>query len=384
MTRYLFIILSALVLVTVSPAQRLASYDHTAFPQELAASRCPPLAPAPITRHLVHPIPPAHSWWFGAIAADNVNQALHYCDGHPASGIQRASYASIAAGGGAPFTYNTPPGFNQVTGMVVDNTTAPSGRVLWISDGFSIVQYQTPTVAFTNGLVLNGPFNWAAPAACGTRLTGLTYDPWNNVIIAIDDGSCLHTFDPVALVWTGVVPPAVGVPNQATGVQICLATGGTFATYTNGMCRSPLTGANVPLPPAPGGAIRRHHGLTFFGQPVVLPGLSGGPGLELIGTPWVGNSGFGLAVAPTATGQVMLGIDLGANEGFAVTSFGVVHIDPQAAIILDLGAINGPVFLPLSLVGVPPGIGLTFQALGITASGAALSDGLWMQTFRVQ
>lgn len=349
-----FQLLFAIVLLaavgSTASAQRLASFDVSSGGAELAGRRCPPLAPAAFTRNL--PTAPAAGvmWFHGAVAAANQTQRLYWCNGTAAAGIQRLPISQVGAAGAVPLSFPIPPVYGQVTGMVVDPGD-PQGRNLWVTNGNSICLYRAPGGAVGPAL-LGGPWIW--PGAGGnTLLTGLSYDVFSGRIIAVDHASDRYTFDPITLTWGGPLGLAVAVPGQATGIQVCLVGGAHFITYSNGTVMNPDTGLVLPFPPAPGGGVRGHQGLTYMGQAVLLGGASGGPGggvgCEPSGNPWTGNQGFGFNVDPNGLGQVFLAVDINGQAASLPIGSGTAYIDPVSAVIIDLGSHDQPFLVPLPL-----------------------------------
>lgn len=378
-----FIIFLVLGLVVMpAAAQRLASYDVQSAGAELAGRRCAPMGPAmAFTQPLPHPAPVGVQWFHGAIASANQTQRLYYANGPAGQGIQRLPWSLIGAAGAVPVSFAAPPGFNQITGMVVDPTDA-TGRRLYVIDGFSIVLYRAPGLGQPAAL-LGGP--WAWPGAGGnSNLTGLTFDPWAGVVVATDQASRRWTFDPVTSTWAaGFVAPAVAVPMQATGIQMCLVSGATFISYAGGTVMNPDTGVVLAFPAAPGGGVRSHEGLTYFGQPVGLGGgIPGGPCLNIGQAPWEGNQAFELEIDPKGGGNVWVGIQTGPQSTPVQTPYGTLHIDPAQAMLIDLGNHTTTALVPLPLPTGALGTEAVIQAMVIRPNGEIqLSDGMWGQLF---
>ncbi len=334
---------------------------------------CPPAPAIGWSAALVSP-PSAATWWAGANAADNVNQRYYYTTGNPADGIQRIPFGAIGTGA-PPVNFLAPAGFNQITGMVVDPGFA-SGDVLLITDGFIVLRYHAPTAA-----IIGGP--WAGPVPVGNALTGLAHNPFNNRLYAIDDSSAMWSRPLGGGPWAGPVLAAVPVPVRATGVVFCqTAPGAPFASYFNGIVMRPATGLMVPFPPA-GAGIRHHRGLTFIALPV---GLGGGG--DPLWRPRV-DIGNGFAVGSTSTTIELIGpgapmvllVDLAPvfAPGIAIPGVGgLLMVSPATSISAGFGA--GTHSIPLSLVPLPTGIGLTFQAAGLPAGGPELSEAIYIMT----
>lgn len=373
-----------LVALFVAPlsAQRLASYDVQSGGAELAGRRCPPMAPAAFTAPLQHPAPAGLQWFHGAIAAANQTQRLYWCNGPAGQGILRLAFSLIGTGV-APVSFPIPPVFNQVTGMVADPSD-PQGRNLYVTDGNAVCLYRAPGGAAPAAMVA-GPWAWPGVGG-GTQITGLTYDVFNNRVVAVDNASNRYRFNPNTLTWTGPVAPVGAVPAQATGIQICLVGGQHWVTYSNGVVMDPSTGMVIAFPAAPGGGIRHHQGLTYMGQAVWLGG--GGPvgGLELnpVGGPWVGNQGFGFNVDPMGNGHVFMLIDVNGQANGVPAFGGIAYVDPQASHIIDLGSHDQPFLVPLPLPTSALGTTAVVQAAIMRQSGViALSDAWEGQLYRL-
>lgn len=376
MTRFESLVLAATTLVAGSAAQQLASYDPAAVPvQEFAAVSCATMVG--YTDDLISPAP-AGTWFVGATAADNLNQTLYYATGRPADGILRIAFSDIGAFV-APSVFALPPGLNQLTGMVVDPTVA-GGDVLYVTDGYSIGRYDVTAGAWVSVL-------GASPAPAANYLTGLAYDPFTSQIFAVDDASTIYSRSLSGGAWSAPVFPAAAVPSRPTGIAFCRTAPGTpSVSYWNGVVMDPATGVVTPFPAAPGG-VRHHRGLTFMGKATNLGG-SGDPQVHPILRPqgpfFAGSANFNLVVESPQLGVLFHAV---AAQFAATPNSGVVlpgiggqlMIDPAQAIMLGIG--SGTTHLPLSLVGVPPGIGLTFQAAATTGSRVELSDGIHLLSY---
>ncbi len=363
----------SLLLTTGLTAQQLATFDPSALPnQEFAAVACPPAPPSAWTAQLVTP-PSAVNWWSGAIAGDNKNQRLYHTTGFAPDGIQRLPYGAIGTGA-APTNFLAPPGFNQVTGMVVDPSVT-SGDVLFVTDGFAMVRYHAPS-----GTIMAGPF--AGPAPVGNFLTGMAHNPFNNRVYVIDDASAVWSRALGGGPWVGPVGPGFAPPGRATGISFCKTMpGAPIASYWGGLVLDLNTGANHPFPGAPAG-IRHHRGLTFVAIPLILGGSGFGPPPVVEIENGFASGSNGTVVVVSSTGPAILAVDLvptfgpGLNHPFVD---GILMVNPATMFTLSLGA--GNTTIPLGLVGVPPGIGLTFQAIGLTPNLTA-SDAIYMMTHK--
>ena len=368
------VLLTTLTIAAATTAQQLATFDPAATPnQEYAAAACGAAFGATAVDDLVSPAP-ATDWWLGATTADNDNQRLYYTTGKPTHGIQRIAFADIGTGA-APIVLPLPVGFNQVTGMVVDPTDT-TGDTLFVTDGYVIAQYHAPSAT-----IVAGPF--PAPVSGNNLLTGLGYNPFSGRLWTIDSSSTMHSRFVTGGAWW-LQTPAVAVPVRPTGISFCKISGGPpFASYWNGTVINVVTGTVMPFPPAPAG-IRHHRGLTFIGKEVNLGGSAGGP--EQV--PWVhlengfraGNATTQVAVEnPTALG--VIGVDIAPVLGAGITIPGIggtLLLKPATTISLVLGP--GSNAIPLGLVGVPPGIGMTFQAASLDAGGLNLGDAVHITT----
>ena len=117
--------------------QRLATYDPASI-REFATSTCAP-APTTLRTQNLMARTPAMLMQSGAIAADNTHRMLFTTTGFPADGIDAVRFVNIGTGTIAA-NYPAPPGFNQITGMVVDPLD-PTGNSLIVSDGYTIAPY---------------------------------------------------------------------------------------------------------------------------------------------------------------------------------------------------------------------------------------------------
>lgn len=367
-------LLVALTLAATATAQQLATYDPAAAPnQEYAAVACGPAPAIATVDDLVSP-PPAAQWWLGATAADNKKQRLYYTTGWPAAGIQRVPFAAIGTGA-LPTVFSAPAGFNQITGLAVDPSDV-TGDTVFVTDGFVIAQYHAPSAT-----IVAGPF--PAPLVGANPITGLGINPFSGRLWTIDENSTMHSRLVTGGPWM-LQTPAVAVPVRATGISFCKVSGGPpFASYWNGTVGNVVTGANVPFPGAPAGT-RHHRGLTFVGRAIKLGGGAGGsstpPWIEVPNGFEVGNATAAVVVDnPTPIG--VLGVDLAPMFGPGISVPGIagtLMLNPATTVTVPLGP--GSNTVPLGLVGVPPGIGLTFQAVGLDVGGLVLGNALNLTT----
>lgn len=374
-------ILSALTLAAGSAAQQLATYDPAATPdQEYAASPC--AGPGQMVVADLVSRPASSEWWRGAIAADNHNQWLYYATGNPAHGIQRVSFAGIGTGI-LPTTFATPPGFNQITGMVVDPSDS-LGDTLFITNGEYIAQYHAPS-----GTYVEGPF--AKPIESGL-ITGLGINPFSGRLWTVDSSTTMQSRFVTGGHWSAPQVPAVAVPIRATGISFCNTEGtAPYVSYWDGTVLNVQTGATIPFLSAYG-SVRHHRGLAFVGIVTTLIGSGGGgggggsstgsqedPRVRVENGFMAGNDDTRIAV-DSPLGIALLGIDFNPTlpSGISLPGFsGLLLLNPASTVLQLVGP--GTTQVPFSLVGVPPGIAFRSQAVGVT-NGLSFGDAIHFVT----
>lgn len=375
MTNTTRIALATTLLVAGATAQKIASYDPAAGAgAEYAAVACDPLPPLPVVDGLNGP-PAAATWWFGAIAADNRNERLYSTTGFAPNGIQARPFADIGSGA-VPFTFPAPPGFNQISAMVMD-PRFPAGDRMFVSDGFVIAEYHLPTAT----ILAVDP----SPAGTATFTTGLAWDPFNDRIMLVDANSNLYWKSILGGPWNGPIPPIVATPARATGLAFCQTKNDKpWVSYFGGAVLEPQSGNVLPFPGAPAGP-RRHRGLTLIGRTSSL----GGAGLPALAPTVEVQNGFwsddpATQVDVNTGGLTFLLLDIAPTfapvpVAAPFTIHGTVYVSPATSASVVFGPGGGT--LPLSLVGVPPGVGLTFQAAALIGGNIEMSDAVALATY---
>lgn len=360
------------VFAASATSQRLATYDP-ALPREFATSACAPAPAVTGTRNLAARTP-AMLIQSGAIAADNVHRILFTTTGFPADGIDAIPFLSIGTGS-APANYAAPPGFNQVTGMVVDPID-PSGGSLIVTDGYSLGSYD-----YAAGVYLQTPQSIPMPA--GRMATGLDFDVWtNDLVVVLNDATIMRV--PISSgPWT-TQPPTVPVPPFATGIAVCRnVPGAPMVSFFNGTVMDPQTGATQPFP---GGGIfgpRRHRGMTFYARPVLLggKGLAMSPEVEVLGSYQSGSNSC--IVDVTSAVPTLLVIDIApmmvARPGLPMID-GTLLIDPGTSVTTML--MPGRHQMPLDLSNVPAGAKVVVQAAALGNGTLHMSDAQFFQTWK--
>jgi hypothetical protein len=221
--------------------------------------------------------------------------------------------------------------------------------------------------------------------AGATQLTGLTFNPFSNLVVAVDDASNRYTFDPATFAWSASLPPVFAPPPQATGTQICLASARTFVTYHNGDVRDIATGMLLPFPPNPGG-VRQHQGLTYMGTPVWIGGGGNGGGFDPVGCPWAGNLGFGFQVnlQGSSGGRVFVVIDVGGQGAPITLGSSTAFVNPSTSTILDLGNQAQSFLVPLPIPEAALGSTAVIQAAILRPDGSLEMLDAWQgQVFKL-
>ena len=224
---------TASIFAVSATGQRLATYDPGSL-REFATSACPPALPIMRTQNL-QPRTPAAFNRAGAIAADNVNRVLFTTTGWPADGIDAVPFINIGTSSGTT-NYPAPPGFNQITGMVLD-PIHPGGTTLIVTDGYSLGPYDCATGSF---LLPLSPI----PLPAGTSATGLDVDVWNNdLVVVLNDATILRV--PIGGGPWSTQPPAFTMLSNATGVAICRnMPSSPMVSYFNGTVMDPMPQQN--------------------------------------------------------------------------------------------------------------------------------------------
>lgn len=353
-------------------SQRLATYDP-ASAREFATSACAPAPTVMGTRNLAARTP-AMLIRSGAIAADNVHRILFTTTGFPADGIDAVAFLNIGTGS-IPNNYAAPPGFNQITGMVVDPLDL-TGSSLIVTDGYSLAAYD-----YAGGAYLQAPQPIPLPA--GRTATGLDFDVWtNDLVVVLNDATIMRV--PISSgPWT-TQPPAVGVPPLATGIAVCRnVPGAPMVSFFDGTVMDPQTGATQPFP---GGGIlgpRRHRGMTFYARPVLLggKGLAMSPEVEILGSYQAGSNNC--IVDVTSAAPTLLVVDIApmmnALPGLAMID-GTLLVNPATSITMMF--MPGRYQMPLDLSNVPDGAKVVVQAAALGNGTLHMSDAQFFQTWK--
>ncbi|MEC7583339.1 MAG: hypothetical protein VYE77_03400 [Planctomycetota bacterium] len=369
---FLFFAAAAGIFVASATSQRLATYDPAAF-REFATGACASTHMLQSTAQLWARTPSTQNS-AGAIAADNQRRRLFTTTGFPADGIDQIRFADIGTGT-APINHAAPPGFNQVTAMVVD-PLEPNGSALIVSDGFTIAPYD-----YAAGVFIVPP--QAVPIPAGRTITGLDFDVWtHDLLVVCDDATILR--NPIGGGPWSTYPPAVSVPPLATGIAICRSMmSSPVVSFFNGTVMNPQTGAVVPFPGAPLTGGRKHRGMTFFARPVLLGGRGLGlaPQITVRGSYQVGSNDCRIETESGA-GLVVVAIDIAptmtAGPALPVLD-GTLFFNPATSITSVFAP--GVSSLPLDLTHAPAGVGLVTQAAALGNNVFHLSDALFFQTW---
>lgn len=111
----------------------------------------------------------------------------------------------------------------------------------------------------------------------------------------------------------------------------------------------------------------------------------GTPTITEIGVSSAGNPNFALEVDPQGpAANVWLAIDVGPPAAPLNTPFGTLHVDPQEAVILNLGPTTAPALVPLPLPTGALGTSAVQQAVVLRPDGAVqLSFANWTHVWVV-
>jgi hypothetical protein len=351
-------------------SQRLATYDP-ASTQEFATSACGLAVMG--TRNLMAR-PPAMLIHSGAIAADNVHRMLFTTTGFPADGIDAVKFFNIGTGTIAA-NYPAPPGFNQVTGMVIDPID-PTGNSLIVTDGYTIAPYD-----YAAGALLLTP--QPVPMLAGRTVTGLDYDVWNNDLVVVLNDATIMRVPIGGGAWT-TQPPAVSVPIYATGIAVCRIMPSTpMVSFFNGTVMNPQTGATRPFRASGTPAPRRHRGMTFFARPVFLGGKGTmlSPEIDVLGSFQAGSNDCKVDV--TSSSATVLAIDLAPMmvplPGLPMID-GTLLINPATSVTAL--SMPGRYQLTLDLSNVPSGVSVAAQAAALGNGMFHMSEAVLFQTWK--
>lgn len=352
--------------------QRLATYDPASL-REFATSACAPAPTVTRTRNLLTR-PPAMLMQSGAIAADNVHRMLFTTTGYPADGIDAVAFPFIGTGTIAA-NYPAPPGFNQITGMVVDPLD-PTGASLIVTDGYTIAPYD-----YAAGALLLPP--QPVPIPGGTTVTGLDFDVWTNDLVVVLNNATIMRVPIGGGPWT-TQPPAVAVPPYATGIAVCRNMPSTpMVSFFNGAVMNPQTGAVQPFPPSGLFGPRRHRGMTFFARPVFLGGKGTilAPEIDVLGSFQAGSDDCKIDV--TSSSATLLAIDLApmaiALPGLPMID-GTLLINPATSVTAL--SMPGRYQMSLDLSNVPHGVSVAAQAAALGNGLFHMSEAVLFQTWQ--
>jgi hypothetical protein len=352
--------------------QRLATYDPASI-REFATSACAP-APTTLRTQNLMARTPAMLMQSGAIAADNTHRMLFTTTGFPADGIDAVRFVNIGTGT-ILANYPAPPGFNQITGMVVDPLD-PTGNSLIVSDGYTIAPYD-----YAAGVLLQTP--QPVPMPAGKTVTGLDFDIWNNdLVVVLNDATIMRV--PISTgPWT-TQPPAVGVPPLATGIAVCRnMPSSPMVSFFDGTVMDPQTGTVQPFPSSGIFGPRRHRGMTFFARPVFLGGKGNilAPEIDVVGSFQAGSDDCMIDV--TSSSATLLAIDLApmtiALPGIPMID-GMLLINPATSVTAL--AMPGRYQKPLDLSNVPPGVSVAAQAAALGNGMFHMSEAVLFQTWQ--
>ena len=359
------------LLSAAATSQQLATYDPGSL-RELATSSCRP-APTVLGARNLFPRAPATLNLAGAVAADNNHRMLFSTTGWPADGIDAVAFADIGTGTIAA-NYAAPPGFNQITGMVVDPLD-PTGQTLIVTDGYVLAPFHFGTTSF-----VSTPNSIPLPA--GRTATGLDYDVWTNDIVVVLDDATIMRVSVYAGPWS-VQPALFSAPSVATGVAICrTAPSGPMVSFFGGAVLDPMTGVTQPFP---GGSLlmpRRHRGMTFLAVPVTLGGSGtvSPPEIQLLGSFQAGSLDCSIEIQAAA--PTLLAIDLNPTatgiSGLPIID-GTLFVDPASSITVLLPP--GQSSVPLNLANATAGIPVVVQAAALGNGTFHMSDALFFQTW---
>lgn len=370
-TTFLFAAAAAGLFSAAAMSQRLATYDPGSF-RELATSACRPAPPMIAARNL-YPRTPATLNLAGAVAADNTRRLLFSTSGWPADGIDEVAFSGIGTGTLA-FNYAAPPGFNQVTGMVVDPLDA-TGQTLIVTDGYVLAPYQ-----YGSGTYSSTPQPIPLPA--GRTATGLDYDVWTNDIVVVLDDATIMRVSVYGGPWT-IQPPLFAAPSVATGVAICRNAPSTpMVSYFGGAVLDPMTGASQPF--LTGGLMfpRRHRGMTFLATPVMLGGggIASTPKVEILGSFQAGS--LSCSVEVDSADATLLAIDLAPTStgisGLPMLD-GTLFVNPATSVTVLLPA--GQSSFQLDLGNATAGTSVAVQAASLGGGLFHMSDALFFTTW---
>ena len=354
--------------------QRLATYDPAAV-LEFATSACGSSFTQQSRQNLATRSPSLQDR-AGAVAADNVHRRLFTTTGYPADGIDAIPFLAIGAGA-PPVQYAAPPGFNQVTAMMLDPID-PSGSTLIVSDGFTIAPYD-----YAAGAFVIAPKS--VPVPPGRMVTGLDFDVWtHDLLVVCDDATILR--NPIGGgPWT-TIPPAVAVPPLATGIAVCRsAVSSPMVSFFDGTVMDPQTGAVHPFPGAPLAAsgVRQHRGMTFFARPAFLGGRGAmfAPTIQVQGSFQAGSADCRIETE-NAQGPVLIAVDVAPT----MTPFpaipmidGTLLVNPATS-VMGLFA-PGLRYLPLDLTEAPVSASVVAQAASLGNGVFHMSDAVHFQTW---
>lgn len=272
-----------------------------------------------------------------------------------------------------------------VTGMALD----PVANVMYLASAANVVIGVTPAPGTP---VVVPPFPLPFLPA---PLSGLDYDSITNSLFACDVNGLVFN---VAIGGGPLAPPIgpMAIPGVAGDVCIdkttLLNAAGVRPIYV--VAGPAIRDITTPLAPiSPNGGIAPT-GLAFVGRAASQPGPSGACGLNTpnymtLAPMTTGNPGFGLRVKDLPPLSPMIfAIDWAFSPvGLPIFGGSPLHLIPGSPALVTFLAFTdaaGEARLPISLAGVPPGVGALYtQALWPCAahpSGFAITE---MQSFQV-
>lgn len=327
----------------------------------------------------------------GDVAIDAVTGRLFVSNGPLIAAQPNPTYVAPLAPPVPPFP--APPfpplpfvaaGGAWVSGLAVN----PAPGLLWMTNGFMV---QAIAIAPLPAMVVVfPPFAPAVPIAAFGPMTGLEWDGATGTLLACDAAGTVISFLPGGAFGGLIVPPPGVLPGPATGVTIDKTTlpspAGPRSLYVTAGGMIFDYSAGVVLPSLVGPAV----GVAFHGNPARLsPGgcPCGGlaPALQTLSPSYSGNPAFGVdwAGLPPFAG-VIVAFDLAFDPAFPMINFVgcpliMDLVSPSLFIFPAAANAAGRLSLPVSLVGLPPGVAFYVQYVtGCTAdpTGLMLSSGM--------
>jgi hypothetical protein len=324
----------------------------------------------------------------GDATYDGINNRIWFTNGQILASRPSPNFAF--AGPAIPPFPIAPAVLAAIGGPVTGIAYNPLANVMFLASQAAIVIGVTPLPG-TPVVVPPFPLPFV-----GAGLSGLDYDSVTNSLFACDINGLVFN---VAIGGAPLAPPIgpMGIPGVAGDVCIDKTTQlNAFGLRPIYVCAGPLMrDVSAALSPAMPNGAAAPTGLAFLGRAASQPGPSatcGGftPVYETRAPMASGNANFGLRIrngAPLT--PAIFAVDWVFNPiGLLINSGGsLLHLFPGSGSLVTLVGVTdalGTADLPISLLGVPPGVGpLYTQALwpcAADAAGFALTD---MQSFHV-